>query len=48
MEDPANYIDAAFAGWTEHDGATYTDIAVHAMEPERGDRRESAGDATTG
>ena len=48
LEDPANYVDAAFAGWTEHDGATYADIAVHAMENERGDRQERVGDATTG
>lgn len=48
LEDPANYVDAAFADWTEHDGATYADIALHAMNVERGDCREQAGDATTG
>jgi integrase len=48
LEDPMNYIDAAFAGWSEHDGATYADIALRALESDQAHRphnRKGAGDA---
>ncbi|MER5639220.1 hypothetical protein ABT095_19945 [Kitasatospora sp. NPDC002227] len=28
MDDPMNYVDDAFHGWTDHDGATYAEIAI--------------------
>ncbi|WP_203843259.1 hypothetical protein [Winogradskya humida] len=31
LEDPRTYIDAAFAQWSEHDGATYAAIGLHAL-----------------
>ncbi|WP_367836490.1 tyrosine-type recombinase/integrase [Streptomyces rochei] len=34
LEDPMNYVDAAFAQWTEHDGATYAEIARGALAEE--------------
>jgi integrase len=37
LEDPMNYVDAAFAAWTAHDGATYADIARRALEGGVGD-----------
>lgn len=42
LEDPADFIDAAFAGWSDHDGATYADIALKALEI----GRREAHDAT--
>ncbi|GAA2255217.1 hypothetical protein GCM10010402_08110 [Actinomadura luteofluorescens] len=40
LEDPMNYVDKAFAGWGEHDGATYADIALQALASKR---EEAAG-----
>ncbi|MFD0068354.1 hypothetical protein [Streptomyces sp. NPDC056690] len=40
LEDPMNYVDAAFAQWTEHDGATYAEIARGALA-EEGNRSAS-------
>jgi hypothetical protein len=34
-EDPMNYVDAAFREWSAHDGATYADIALRALESDR-------------
>lgn len=34
LEDPMNYIDDAFRAWSEHDGATYSEIALRALEGE--------------
>ncbi|WP_277438220.1 hypothetical protein [Streptomyces sp. SPB162] len=31
LEDPMNYVDDAFREWSEHDGATYADIALRAL-----------------
>ncbi|MFJ6623090.1 hypothetical protein ACIQOW_36645 [Kitasatospora sp. NPDC091335] len=31
MDDPMKYVDDAFRQWTQHDGATYTEIAAKAM-----------------
>lgn len=39
-EDPMNYVDAAFREWSAHDGATYADIALRALDA---DRVEAAG-----
>ncbi|NRQ39373.1 hypothetical protein HII36_47255 [Nonomuraea sp. NN258] len=38
-EDPMNYVDDAFREWSAHDGATYAEIALRALESER---KESA------
>ena len=35
LEDPRTYIDAAFADWAEHDGATYAAIGLHALTTDR-------------
>ncbi|MEU0482832.1 site-specific integrase [Streptosporangium sp. NPDC006013] len=43
LEDPMNYVDAAFRQWAEHDGATYADIALRALEADR----KEGGDAET-
>ena len=34
-EDPMNYVDAAFREWSAHDGTTYADIALRALEADR-------------
>ena len=31
MDDPMKYVDDAFRQWTQHDGATFADIAAKAM-----------------
>ncbi|UQU67469.1 site-specific integrase [Couchioplanes caeruleus] len=43
LEDPRTYIDAAFAEWSEHDGATYAAIGLHALTADR----KAAPDAPT-
>jgi integrase len=35
LEDPRTYIDAAFADWAQHDGATYAAIGLHALTADR-------------
>ncbi|MFJ5882619.1 hypothetical protein [Kitasatospora cineracea] len=34
LEDPMNYVDDAFREWSEHDGATYAEIALRALSLE--------------
>ncbi|WP_460348663.1 hypothetical protein [Actinoallomurus acanthiterrae] len=34
-EDPMNYVDDAFREWSAHDGATYAEIALRALEADR-------------
>jgi site-specific recombinase XerD len=35
LEDPRKYVDAAFAQWSEHDGATYAEIGLRALKADR-------------